>query len=214
MQKAGSIGLTLGRLQYISCGNTAREQEDNIRRVLDNGGDWVQVRWKNATQKERLALCETIVKHCHAYQAVCIINDSVAIAKIVDADGVHLGLSDESVISARRALGLKKIIGGTANTLDDVNRRAKEGCDYIGLGPYRFTTGKENLSPLLGITGYEYILQALTEQGITVPPLFAIGGITLADVEPIRNTGIYGVAVSGAITQQPHLIPSFKDKLQ
>lgn len=200
----------ISKLHYISQGVTALEQEQNIRKVLDNGADWIQLRWKNASQNEFLQLSEKIKKLCDAYQATLIINDYVHVAKAIDADGVHLGLLDDSIQSARKILGAEKMVGGTANTLDNVLQRIAEGCDYIGLGPYRFTTTKEKLSPILGLEGYQSILKALQDKSIVYPPIIAIGGIKLNDIESIVQTGIYGVALSGLLTQNPSFIPQIQ----
>jgi len=201
-------------LQYISQGNTKQEQEFNIRKVLDHGVKWVQVRWKNAPEKELIELCE-ISKHlCSGYNAVCIVNDHVQLAKHIDADGVHLGLKDQSIEIARHILGENKIIGGTANTLSDVVQRIDESCDYIGLGPLRFTSTKEKLSPILGFEGYQKIIESLKERSMDIPKIFAIGGVTLEDIEPLQQTGIYGVAVSGQLTSQPSIIKKFKKVLK
>lgn len=204
----------LSKLQYISQGKSALEQENNIRKALDNGADWIQIRWKNGGESERLALSEKVLNLCQTYKAVCIINDAIAIAKAIDADGVHLGLKDEAIEKARTILGNDKIIGGTANTVADIIQRTKEGCDYIGLGPFRFTTTKENLSPILGLEGYQNIIQILKEQSIQSPPIYAIGGIELSDIGAIKATGIYGIALSGIITGQPQLISQIKTILQ
>jgi thiamine-phosphate pyrophosphorylase len=198
------------KLQYISQGNTFQEQELCIRKVLDNGIKWVQVRWKNAPENELINLCEISKQLCSEYQAVCIINDHVQIAKEIDADGVHLGLNDSAIEEARLILGENKIIGGTANTLSDVIQRIKESCDYIGLGPLRFTTTKEKLSPVLGFEGYQNIIDGLREKSIDVPRIFAIGSVTLEDILPLQQIGIYGVAVSGLITKQPTIINELK----
>ncbi|WP_343639383.1 thiamine phosphate synthase [Chryseobacterium sp.] len=198
------------KLQYISQGNTIQEQEQHIRKALDNGIKWVQVRWKNAPENELISLCEISKQLCSAYQSVCIINDHVQIAKEIDADGVHLGLSDSSVEAARQVLGESKIIGGTANTLSDVIRRIKESCDYIGLGPLRFTTTKEKLSPVLGFEGYQNIIDGLKDKSIEIPKIFAIGSVNPEDILPLQEIGIYGVAVSGIITRQPGIINELK----
>lgn len=198
------------KLQYISQGNTIQEQEQHIRKALDNGIKWVQVRWKNAPENELISLCEISKQLCSEYQSVCIINDHVQIAREVDADGVHLGLDDCSVDKARLILGENKIIGGTANTLSDVIQRINESCDYIGLGPLRFTTTKEKLSPVLGFEGYQAIIDGLREKSIDVPKIFAIGSVTLEDILPLQEIGIYGVAVSGLITRQPTIINELK----
>ncbi|MCD9618966.1 thiamine phosphate synthase [Chryseobacterium gleum] len=198
------------KLQYISQGNTRQEQELHIRKALDNGIQWVQVRWKNAPENELINLCEISKQLCSEYQSVCIINDHVHLAKEIDADGVHVGLNDIAVEEARLILGENKIIGGTANTLSDVIQRISEACDYIGLGPLRFTTTKEKLSPVLGLEGYQKIIDGLREQSIGIPKIFAIGSVAFEDILPLQEIGIYGVAVSGLITKQPEIINELK----
>ncbi|MFP3834330.1 thiamine phosphate synthase [Chryseobacterium sp. SIMBA_028] len=198
------------KLQYISQGNTFQEQELNIRKALDNGIKWVQIRWKNAPENELISLCEISKQLCSKYQAVCIINDHVHLAKNIEADGVHLGLNDGSIEEARLILGGSKIIGGTANTLSDVLQRINESCDYIGLGPLRFTSTKEKLSPILGFEGYQEIINHFQEKSTETPKIFAIGGVALEDITRLRQIGIYGVAVSGHITTQPSIINEFK----
>lgn len=202
------------KLQYISQGFTIEDQELNIRKALDNGVKWIQVRWKNAPENEFIKLCEISKKLCSDHQTVCIINDHVHIAKEIDADGVHLGLKDTSIDIARHILGENKIIGGTANTISDVLQRMTEPCDYIGLGPLRFTSTKEQLSPILGFEGYEKIIWDLKEKSLEIPKIFAIGGVVLEDIKQLQEIGIYGAAVSGQITNQPSLINEFKAILQ
>ncbi|MGN7759467.1 thiamine phosphate synthase [Chryseobacterium sp. 22532] len=198
------------KLQYISQGQTKEEQEFNIRKALDNGIKWLQVRWKNAYENEFFQLCEISKKLCSEYQTVCIINDHVQMAKEIDADGVHLGLKDVSIEMARHILGKNKMIGGTANTLSDVLQRISEPCDYIGLGPLRFTATKEKLSPILGFEGYQDIIKNLKDKSIVIPKIYAIGGVVLQDIEPLQQIGIYGAAVSGEITNRPAAISEFK----
>lgn len=202
------------KLQYISQGFTIEDQELNIRKAIDNGIKWIQIRWKNASENELIKLCEVSKKICSDNQTVCIINDYIHIAKMVDADGVHLGLKDTSIDIARQILGENKIIGGTANSISDVLQRMNESCDYIGLGPLRFTSTKEQLSPILGFEGYKKIIQDLKEKGLEIPKIFAIGGVVLKDIELLQQIGIYGVAVSGQITNQPSIINEFKIAMQ
>ncbi len=202
------------KLQYISQGFTIGDQELNIQKALDNGIKWIQVRWKNAPENEFIKLCEISKKLCADHQTVCIINDHVHIAKDIDADGVHLGLKDTSIETARNILGENKIIGGTANTISDVLQRMNEPCDYIGLGPLRFTSTKEQLSPILGFEGYKKIIQNLKEKSLEIPKIFAIGGVVVNDIKLLQQIGIYGVAVSGQITNQPSIINEFKTAMQ
>jgi len=203
------------KLHYISQGETTQEQLNNIHEALDNGCDWVQLRFKKASTLELFTLAEAVKFLCEEYLATFIINDHVHLAQQLVADGVHLGLQDMSVAQARELLGNSKIIGGTANTFEDVLKRAAENCDYIGLGPFQFTETKANLSPQLGIEGYQTILKKMEQQNIAIP-IYAIGGITLDNVDDLMRTGIHGIAVSGLLTahpQQKELITQLHEKL-
>jgi len=190
------------KLQYVSQGNTAAEQLQNIQEALDAGCTWIQLRFKNARNEAVIAVAEKVKELCGAYKAVFIVNDHPSIAKEVDADGVHLGLQDMPVAEARNIMGNTKIIGGTANTFENVMQRHNEGCNYVGAGPFRFTTTKEKLSPVLGAEGYTAIINKMEQAGIDIP-VFAIGGILPGDITKILQTGIYGIAVSGVITNHP-----------
>lgn len=201
------------KLQYISQGETAKEQEYHISKVLDAGADWIQLRWKKGQEKELLNLALKIKERCAQYQATYIINDHIHLAKAIETDGVHLGLTDYSVGEARHILGPSMLIGGTANTINDVQQRITEKCDYIGLGPLRFTRTKEKLSPVLGFDGLQNIMEDLTRNAIEIPPIYAIGGITFEDVDALQQIGIYGVALSALLTKQPQFIQQFKDRL-
>ncbi len=187
------------KIQYISQGATSEDQIDAISSVLDGGCTWIQLRFKNTSAAIFLQTALKVKALCEQYSATLIINDNVELAKEIDACGVHLGLTDTSIENARKILGATKIIGGTANTLEHVFQRIDEKCNYIGLGPFRFTSTKEKLSPILGIEGYQNVMNSLKSKGIEIP-IFAIGGIKVEDVNAILNTGIYGVALSGMLT--------------
>lgn len=190
------------KLQYISQGDTQEEQLTNIQKALEVGCRWVQLRYKKATPEILEQTAIEAKELCKKYEALFIINDHVSLAKKIDANGVHLGLTDTSIQEARELLGDKKIIGGTANTYEDVIQRYHEKCNYVGLGPYKFTITKEKLSPIVGLEGYKEIISKLENKGVEIP-IFAIGGILEEDIDPILNTGIYGIAVSGLITKNP-----------
>lgn len=197
------------KIQYVSQGETPEEQLANIAKALDAGCKWIQLRYKNESILEVLALAKLVKNICQSYDAKLIINDHVQVAWQIDADGVHLGLDDISVKEARILLKENKIIGGTANTLEDVLQRVNEKCDYIGLGPYQFTSTKKKLSPILGLEGYETIIKELKNRNIEIP-IYAIGGIEENDIEKIENAGVYGVAVSGLITHHENPEVLFK----
>ncbi|ALM47906.1 thiamine-phosphate synthase [Flavobacterium psychrophilum] len=192
----------INKIQYISQGNSITEQINNIRSAVDAGCNWVQLRYKNVIEAEVLHLAELVKKSLEAYNCTFIVNDYPYVAKAIDADGIHLGLNDMLVDQARTILGYDKIIGGTANTLDDVLQRYEEKCDYVGLGPFRFTKTKEKLSPILGLEGFTSIMQELQYRDIILP-VYAIGGIQQDDISSILTTGVHGVAVSGLVTFHP-----------
>lgn len=185
-------------MQYISIGTTAEEQLQNIQHALSVGVKWIQLRWKNIDKENFIQLAQQVKALCKEAGATFIINDYVEWAKEIDADGIHIGLGDTQVAEARAILRKDKIIGGTANTFEHVIQRINEGCDYIGLGPMRFTSTKEKLSPTLGLEGYQEIIEQLTEEQRKTP-IYAIGGITEEDIKPLKSIGIYGIAASGMI---------------
>lgn len=189
----------IGKLQYISQQTGNLSHPEAIRRALAAGCDWVQLRVKNEPESTVLSLAQEVKKMCVSYGAKLIINDFPEVAQAVGADGLHLGLADRPLSVARAIVGTHVIIGGTANTLADVRRRVAEGADYVGLGPFRFTQTKEKLSPVLGLAGYRTLLQKLQAEGIAIP-IIAIGGIGVTDVEALLETGVHGIAVSGALT--------------
>jgi thiamine-phosphate pyrophosphorylase len=134
------------------------------------------------------------------YDATFIINDYYALVQHCDADGVHLGKSDEKPNQVRQFLGEEYIIGGTANTLEDIGNLVDAGIDYIGLGPYRETMTKSNLSPILGLEGYRKVIRILKETSVKTP-IIAIGGIKEEDIKELMKTGISGIALSGYLTE-------------
>lgn len=185
-------------IQFITHTNERYDYLDGVRMALEGGCRWIQLRMKDASEEEVLKTAKSTRKLCRKYGAVFILDDYVELVERTGADGVHLGKDDMPIDEARRLLGKDKIIGGTANTFEDVKRIYSAGADYIGCGPFRFTTTKKKLSPILGLDGYNRIIEQMTAYGINIP-VIAIGGILLQDVSDIMQTGVSGVAVSGAI---------------
>lgn len=184
--------------QYISHYTPAIGYVDGIRMALEGGCKWVQLRMKDAPEEEVLACAKKALPLCRQHGAKFILDDHVELVETAGADGVHLGKNDMPVDEARKILGPDKIIGGTANTIDDIIRLHRQGADYIGCGPFRFTTTKKKLSPVLGLEGYRDIVLKMRENGIDLP-IVAIGGITVDDIPAIMGIGVTGIALSGAI---------------
>lgn len=174
----------------LSLGHAAQ-----TRALLAAGARWIQLRMKNAPADAWLATAREVVAACHAAGATCIINDSVDIALAADADGVHLGKLDGDWIAARDRLGSDKILGGTVNDADAARcARACRVLDYVGIGPWRFTTTKKNLAPVLGPDGIRELLPLLGDL-----PAWVIGGILPDDLPAAHALGARGVAVSSAL---------------
>jgi len=202
--------MIIPKLHYISQGNSLKEQLENIQKACTSGAELVQLRFKNVSDKKLLKLAKEAIDITSHYQTRLIINDNYKVAKEVKADGVHLGPLDTCPTIARKHLHTWQIIGGTANTLVDCETFLTKDVDYISLGPFRFTSTKTHLPTLLGLSGYTTILDALK----TETPIIAVGGITIEDVTDILNTGISGIAVSDAITQDFNRIKTFNQLLQ
>lgn len=187
--------MNLPRLQYITDNPALAEA------ACRAGVRWVQARIKEKSTDDTRRIAGEILRVCRKYNSLCIINDFPEIALALSADGVHLGREDLAMNEALELIGPGKFIaGGTANTFEDVVSLAALKVSYIGLGPFRFTPTKKKLSPVLGPEGYSEILHRLNMEKISIPPVFAIGGVLPADTKALMRAGVYGVAVSGIIS--------------
>lgn len=185
-------------IQFITHYNERYGYLDSVRLALAGGCRWVQLRVKGVTDDELRPMAIEALRLCREAGATFIIDDHVSLVRQLQADGVHLGLKDMPIAEARAYLGPDVIIGGTANTYDDVRQHWQAGADYIGCGPFRFTTTKQGLSPVLGLEGYRSVISQMRAEGCTLP-IVAIGGITKADIPAIMQTGMTGIALSGTV---------------
>jgi thiamine-phosphate pyrophosphorylase len=188
----------ISRLHYITQEEPGKSHWQLADEACQGGVQWVQLRIKNKSYDEWMDIAVKTLAVCRKYGSKLIINDNVDIAKESKADGVHLGKTDMDPSVARKVLGDDVIIGGTANTFDDIKELAGKRVDYIGLGPFRFTTTKEKLSPVLALEGYRRIMHQCASEEINMP-VIAIGGILKEDVMPLLQAGVYGVAVASSI---------------
>lgn len=200
-------------IQFITHTTSSISYEESAMLALQGGCRWIQLRIKGASDDEVEPVALRLLKACHEADATFILDDRVELCKKIKADGVHLGRHDMPVNQAREYLGHEFIIGGTANTFDEIRTLKYQSADYIGCGPYRYTTTKENLAPLLGPDGYTKIMQQVKAEELRIP-ICAIGGITLDDVIPILQTGIKGVAISGAVLRADNPVEMMQRFLQ
>ena len=196
-------------IQYISNSNAKYSHLQGIRLALAGGCRWIQLRMKDCADDEIIPVAKQVKELCREYGAKFVIDDNVEIAKLLDLDGVHLGKNDMPVAEARILLGENKIIGGTANTFEDVERIYRDGADYIGCGPFRFTTTKKRLAPILGLEGYRSITSRMKSAGIDIP-MVAIGRIKSGDIKDIMQTGVDGIALSGSVLNAENPVEEMK----
>lgn len=200
-------------IQFITHETETVGYVEGARMALEGGCRWIQLRMKDASDDEVREAAAEIQPMCKAHDAIFLLDDRVELAKELKADGVHLGKNDMPVDEARRVLGEEFIIGGTANTFEDIERLARQGADYIGCGPFRFTTTKKNLAPVIGIEGYRDIIEKMKAAGIDLP-VVAIGGITADDIDDILATGVRGIAVSGTVLRAENPVAMMKQIIQ
>ena len=197
-------------IQYITHENQRLSYLDGAILALMGGCKWVQLRMKEASDEEFLVVGSQLRELCKIYSATFILDDRVHLVKPLGADGVHLGKNDMPIDEARRCLQSDKvIIGGTANTFDDIKRLHQQGANYIGCGPFRYTETKKKLAPILGFQGYKSLVEKMKSEEITLP-IFAIGGILYDDVKALLSIGIDGIAISGGVLNADNPIEKMK----
>ncbi|MCD7973163.1 MAG: thiamine phosphate synthase [Candidatus Azobacteroides sp.] len=183
---------------------------DSVRIALEGGCRQIQLRMKESPVEEIEKTAFAAKQLCDTYQAALYIDDQVEICKKAMLTGVHLGKADMDPKDARKLLGNTYMIGGTANTFEDILSWHAAGVNYIGLGPFRFTQTKKKLSPLLGLSGYKEILKKCKHNAISLPVL-AIGGINKEDIPELMNTGISGIALSSTILMAENPVEETKE---
>lgn len=198
--------------QFITHHTDKYTYYQSVEMALQGGCKWIQLRMKDVCPKKVKEIALQVKSLCEVYSAVFLLDDYVELCKEIEADGVHLGKQDMSVQKARNILGDNFIIGSTCNTYEDMLAHAGHPVDYIGLGPFRFTKTKVNLSPVLGIEQYQTIIKKCCEIGLSFP-VVAIGGITVKDISSLLKTGVGGVALSGAILQAENPVEETKKVL-
>ena len=203
-------------LQFITHYTENYSYIDSAKIALEGGCRWIQLRMKDADESLLEETALIVQKMCKEYGATFIIDDNVHLVKKINADGVHLGKNDMPISEARRILGDDFIIGGTVNCLEDILRQQpiansqQPTVNYFGCGPFRFTSTKKNLAPILGLEGYENIISNMKRNNINIP-IVAIGGINKDDVSDILKTGVDGIALSGSILRAENPIEEMND---
>lgn len=175
-----------------------------VEDAIKGGATFVQLREKNMSFGKLRELALDIKAVCKKYNIPFVIDDDVAMAKEVDADGVHVGQSDMEVKTARAMLGKDKIIGVSAATVDDALAAERRGADYIGVGAVFPTGTKEDALPVA-----REEVKKIT--GAVTIPVVAIGGINVGNVGELKNLDLDGIAVVSAIFAKENIFEAAQE---
>jgi len=164
--------------------------------AVAGGADTIQFRQKSGATKEMVHLARQMQALCQRAGVSFIVNDRVDVALAVQADGVHLGQDDFPIPLARKLMGSRALIGGSASTLEEARKCFLEGADYVGFGPVFPTTSKEDAGPAGGLDLLEQVIREIPL------PVVAIGGINRDNTLQVMRSGVHGIAVISAVCCQ------------
>jgi len=170
-----------------------------VKKALDGGATFVQLREKELETGKFLEEAKEIKELCKKYHVPFVVNDNVDIAIAVDADGVHVGQNDMEAGNVRELIGRDKILGVSAQTVEQAVLAEKRGADYLGVGAVFHTGSKADAE----YVSYETLKEICKAVNI---PVVAIGGITGDNIMELSGSGICGIAVISAIFAQPDIV--------
>ena len=165
---------------------------EQVEKALKGGATFIQLREKKLDEKHFIEEAVALKELCHNYHVPFVINDNVKIAKEMDAGGVHVGQNDMEADDVRKILGEDKILGVSAQTVEQAVLAEKMGADYLGVGAVFSTSTKKDAADVSKET-----LQAICE--VVNIPVIAIGGIGADNILSLKGSGICGIAVDSAI---------------
>ncbi|MGN0162616.1 MAG: thiamine phosphate synthase [Candidatus Ornithomonoglobus sp.] len=185
--------MMLNRLYAITDrGLIQRSLGEDIEAAVKGGAGLIQLREKNISDEKYIEYAEEALAVCRKYNVPLIINDNIEVCIKSGADGVHLGQGDASPADARRILGSGAIIGVTAKTALQAQKAYSDGADYIGSGAVFGTVTKGDAKKMSIDT-----LKEIT--AVSKLPVYAIGGINIDNVQELKGSGVYGIAVVSGI---------------
>jgi len=198
------------KFQYITHDIPHLSHIEQAQQACEAGAKWIQYRCLSKTDEELLQDINAIAEICDDWGSTLIVTDHVHLNGKADIQGFHIEDMDADFIALRKLVGNDITLGGSANTIENLIRLASEGADYAGYGPYAVSETKANNYALIDIQAYNHTVRELQNKAIELP-LLAVGGIKIYDVEALMQTGIYGIAVSGAINFADDFIEAYQD---
>jgi thiamine-phosphate pyrophosphorylase len=164
-----------------------------LEQALEGGVNAVQLREKDLGGKDLSYLAEKTRRLCERYHASLLINDRVDVALAVNAAGVQLGKASLPIETARALLGPEKLIGASIHSSEELSEAKERGADFVVFGPVYYTRSKAGFGPPQGLASLKNIVET------SLLPVYAIGGITSTNAHAVKNLGVRGVALIGAI---------------
>lgn len=198
------------KLHYITHDLPGISHIEQVQWACEAGAKWIQYRCLSKADDELLKEVNAIAEICDDWGTTLIVTNHTQLHGKADIQGFHMEDRNADFVSLRKQLGDDVTLGGSATDFAGIIQLANAGADYIGLGPFGVTTSKINDYAVLGVEGYQMIMSQLKKSGINIAVL-AVGGIKLGNVEDLMHTGIYGVAVSGAIYSADDFIEAYQD---
>ncbi|RNL52802.1 thiamine phosphate synthase [Pedobacter jejuensis] len=198
------------KLQYITHDIAHLTHIEQAQNACEAGAKWIQYRCLSKTDEELLQDINEIAGICDDWGTTLIVTNHIHLNGTADIQGFHIEDLDADFNKLRTQVGDDITLGGSANTIDNLIRLGKQGVDYAGFGPFAATETKPNNYPFITLSEYRNAIKELENQNLNLP-ILAVGGITNYDVESLMQTGIYGIAVSGAINFADDFIQAYQD---
>ncbi|RZK64770.1 MAG: thiamine phosphate synthase [Pedobacter sp.] len=198
------------KLQYITHDIPDLSHIEQVQLACEAGAKWIQYRCFSKNEEELLNDINSVAEICDDWGTTLIVTNHIHLNGKADLQGFHIEDSKADFLALRKLVGDDITLGGSVNNVEDVIRLAEQGVDYVFLGPSSAVQTNINSSPFLGIDGYLNSINLLKDSNISIPVL-AAGGIKIYDVEPLMQTGIFGIAVSEAIYSADDFIQAYQD---
>jgi len=198
------------KFHYITHDIPQLTHVEQAQLACEAGAKWIQYRCLSKADDELLKDINAIAEICDDWGTTLIVTNHIHLNGKADIQGFHIEDKDADFLELRKRVGEDVTLGGSANTVENLIRLAKEGADYAGFGPFAATDTKPNNYPIITLEAYQNAIHELKKSGLNIP-ILAVGGIKIYDVETLMQTGIYGIAVSGAINFADDFIEAYQN---
>ncbi len=201
----------ISKLHYLTQDLENRSHIEQTQMACEAGCKWLQYRCLTKSDDEMLSELHQIASICDDWGATLIVTDHVHLLDKADIQGVHIEDMEADFEAIRKQIGADKTLGASAHTFENIQRIVESGVvDYAGCGPFSLTDTKPNEHTLLGVDGYQAIIDNMKKSAIEFP-ILAVGGVTVYDIEKLIQTGVFGIALSAAVNKADNPGKAFKD---